>query len=87
MVLVLVEFQLVVYQKQKTFFRSENVDHVVTTHNLDKNAFSKGSPKWGMELADDLLRVIEKHGADQIAAFITEPIAGSTGVLIPPEDI
>ena len=70
---------------KKHFSVLENVDHVVTTHNLDKNAFSKGSPKWGMELADDLLRVIEKHGADQIAAFITEPIAGSTGVLIPPE--
>ncbi len=70
---------------KKHFSLLENVDHVVTTHNLDKNAFSKGVPQWGMELADDLLRIIEKHGADQIAAFITEPIAGSTGVLIPPK--
>ena len=62
-----------------------NVDHICDTHSLEKNAFSKGQPDWGKELADDLLRVIEKHGADQIAAFITEPVAGSTGVLVPPK--
>ena len=62
-----------------------NVDHICDTHNLEKNAFSKGQPDWGKELADDLLRVIEKHGVDQIAAFITEPVAGSTGVLVPPK--
>ena len=62
-----------------------NVAHICDTHNPEQNAFSKGQPDWGKELADDLLRVIEKHGADQIAAFITEPVAGSTGVLIPPK--
>ena len=62
-----------------------NVAHICDTHNLKRNAFSKGQPDWGKKLADDLLRVIEKHGADQIAAFITEPVAGSTGVLIPPK--
>ena len=62
-----------------------NVDHICDTYNLKRNAFSKGQPDWGKELADDLLRIIEKHGADQIAAFITEPVAGSTGVLIPPK--
>ena len=62
-----------------------NVAHICDTHNPEKNAFSKGQPDWGKELADDLLMVIEKHGADQIAAFITEPVAGSTGVLIPPK--
>ena len=62
-----------------------NVAHICDTHNLEQNAFSKGQPDWGKELADDLLMVIEKHGADQIAAFITEPVAGSTGVLIPPK--
>jgi beta-alanine--pyruvate transaminase len=61
------------------------VAHICDTHNPEQNAFSKGQPDWGKELADDLLRVIEKHGADQIAAFITEPVAGSTGVLIPPK--
>ena len=62
-----------------------NVDHICDTHSLEKNAFSKGQPDWGKDLADDLLRVIKKHGADQIAAFITEPVAGSTGVLVPPK--
>jgi len=70
---------------KKHFSLLQNVDHICDTHQLEKNAFSKGQPNWGKELADDLLRVIEKHGADQIAAFITEPIAGSTGVLIPPK--
>ncbi|HBN45264.1 MAG TPA: aspartate aminotransferase family protein [Candidatus Marinimicrobia bacterium] len=62
-----------------------DVDHVCHTHNLEHNAFSKGQPEWGEHLADDLLRVIEKHGAEKIAAFITEPVAGSTGVLVPPK--
>ena len=70
---------------KKHFSLLENVDHICATHNLEKNAFSKGQPEWGKELANDLLRVIEKHGADKIAAFITEPLAGSTGVLIPPK--
>jgi beta-alanine--pyruvate transaminase len=70
---------------KKHFSLLQNVDHICDTHQLEKNGFSKGQPNWGKELADDLLRVIEKHGADQIAAFITEPIAGSTGVLIPPK--
>ena len=69
---------------KKHFSLLHNVDHISTTHNLDKNSFSRGMPGWGAHLADDLLRIIEKHGADKIAAFITEPIAGSTGVLIPP---
>ena len=70
---------------KKHFSLLDNVDHIVTTHNLEKNAFSRGIPEWGSELADDLLGIIEKHGADRIAAFITEPMAGSTGVLIPPK--
>ena len=70
---------------KKHFSLLDNVDHIVTTHNLEKNAFSRGIPEWGSELADDLLSIIEKHGADRIAAFITEPMAGSTGVLIPPK--
>ncbi len=70
---------------KKHFSLLDNVDHIITTHNLEKNAFSRGMPEWGDELADDLLSIIEKHGADRIAAFITEPMAGSTGVLIPPK--
>ena len=70
---------------KKHFSLLSNVDHICATHDLGKNAFSKGQPDFGEELADDLLRIIEKHGADKIAAFITEPLAGSTGVLIPPK--
>ncbi len=46
--------------------------------------FTPGQPTHGMELADDLLRLIELHGAENIAACVVEPIAGSTGVLVPP---
>ncbi|MBV9080210.1 MAG: aspartate aminotransferase family protein, partial [Elusimicrobia bacterium] len=63
----------------------QNVDHIRHTHDLDRNAFSKGQPaQGGVEMAEDLLRVIETHGGDRIAAVIVEPMAGSTGVLLPP---
>ncbi len=61
------------------------VDHLPHTHDLARNAFSKGQPPHGAELADDLERLIALHGADTIAAVIVEPMAGSTGVLIPPK--
>ena len=61
------------------------VDHICHTHDLEHNAFSKGQPEWGEELANDLERVIEKHSGERIAAVITEPVAGSTGVLVPPK--
>lgn len=60
------------------------VDHIAHTHNLEKNAFSKGQPAWGAELANDLERVIALHDPSTIAAVMVEPMAGSTGVLIPP---
>jgi beta-alanine--pyruvate transaminase len=60
------------------------VDHMTHTHNLEHNAFSRGQPKWGAHLADDLERIVALHGAETIAAVIVEPMAGSTGVLIPP---
>ena len=60
------------------------VYHLPHTHNLEHNSYSKGQPVWGAHLADDLLKQIEKHGAANIAAVIVEPVAGSTGVLIPP---
>ncbi len=60
------------------------VDHLPHTHDLSRNAFSKGLPPHGAELADALERLIALHGADTIAAVIVEPMAGSTGVLIPP---
>jgi len=60
------------------------VDHMPHTHNLSKNAFSKGLPEYGVELADELERIVTLHDASTIAAVIVEPVAGSTGVLIPP---
>ena len=61
------------------------VDHLPHTHNLAKNAFSRGQPEWGAELADDLESIVALHDASTIAAVIVEPMAGSTGVLIPPK--
>jgi beta-alanine--pyruvate transaminase len=60
------------------------VDHLPHTHNLEHNAFTKGRPKWGAHLADNLEAVIALHGPENIAAVIVEPMAGSTGVLVPP---
>ncbi|MBT4690196.1 MAG: aspartate aminotransferase family protein [Rhodospirillaceae bacterium] len=61
------------------------VDHLPHTHNLEKNAFTKGQPEWGAHLADDLENLIALHDASTIAAVIVEPMAGSTGVLVPPK--
>ncbi|WP_428673634.1 aspartate aminotransferase family protein [Roseibium sp.] len=60
-------------------------DHLRHTHDLEKNAFVKGQPEHGADLADDLERLVALHGAETIAACIVEPVAGSTGVLIPPK--
>ena len=60
-------------------------DHIRHTHNPEENAFSRGQPEWGGHLADDLERVVALHGAETIAAAIVEPMAGSTGVLVPPQ--
>ena len=61
------------------------VDHLRHTHDLSKNAFSHGVPEHGAELADDLERLVALHDASTIAAVIVEPVAGSTGVLLPPK--
>jgi beta-alanine--pyruvate transaminase len=61
------------------------VDHIRHTHDLARNAFSKGMPSHGAEFADDLERLIALHDASTIAAVIVEPVAGSTGVLVPPQ--
>ena len=61
------------------------VDHLRHTHDLARNAFSKGEPEHGAELADDLERLVALHDASTIAAVIVEPVACSTGVLIPPK--
>jgi beta-alanine--pyruvate transaminase len=61
------------------------VDHLPHTHLPAKNAFSRGVPEHGAELADELERIVALHDASTIAAVIVEPMAGSTGVLIPPK--
>ena len=71
----------------RKFFGSllNGVDHLPHTHNLKENAFSKGQPAWGAHLADELERLVTLHDASTIAAVIVEPVAGSTGVLLPPK--
>ncbi|MBN8975568.1 MAG: aspartate aminotransferase family protein [Rhizobiales bacterium] len=61
------------------------VDHLQSTYNRDKQAFSKGEPEWGADLADELERLVNLHGANTIAAVIVEPMAGSTGVIAAPK--
>lgn len=60
------------------------VDHIRHTHDPARNAFSVGQPAHGAEFADDLERLVALHDASTIAAVIVEPVAGSTGVLVPP---
>src|ERR1700729_2139783 len=61
------------------------VDHLPATYSREHQAFTKGEPEWGAHLADDLERLVALHDASTIAAVIVEPMAGSTGVLIPPK--
>ncbi|HEY4134962.1 MAG TPA: aspartate aminotransferase family protein [Alphaproteobacteria bacterium] len=61
------------------------VDHLPHTHNLEHNAFSRGQPAWGAHLADSLESLVALHDPSTIAAVIVEPMAGSTGVLVPPQ--
>ena len=61
-----------------------NVHHLRHTH-LPENLFVKGEPEHGADLADDLERIAGNIGAENIAACIVEPVAGSTGTLVPPK--
>lgn len=61
------------------------VDHLKTTHDIHRNAYSRGLPDHGVELADELERILMLHHPSNVAAVIVEPIAGSAGVLIPPK--
>ena len=60
------------------------VDHIRHTHDLARNAFSRGQPRHGAEFADELERLCVLHDPSTIAAVIVEPVAGSAGVLVPP---
>lgn len=70
---------------RRSFVQLPGVDHLPHTLNLEKAAFSRGQPEWGAHLADELERIVALHGAETIAAVIVEPVAGSTGVLVPPK--
>ena len=61
------------------------VDHLPSTYDRDKQAFTKGEPEWGAHLADELEKIVALHDPSTIAAVIVEPVAGSTGVLPPPK--
>lgn len=61
------------------------VDHMRHTHDLEKQAYTVGQPEWGAHLAEDLERICALHDPSTIAAVIVEPMAGSTGVLMPPK--
>jgi beta-alanine--pyruvate transaminase len=61
------------------------VDHMAHTHLPELNSYSKGLPEHGANLADELERIVALHGAETIAAVIVEPVAGSTGVILPPK--
>ena len=73
-----------IVNNRRMFPTLAGVDHLRHTHDPVRNAFVKGQPTHGAELADDLERMVALHGAETIAAVIVEPVAGSTGVLIPP---
>ena len=60
-------------------------DHIRHTLDIERNAFSRGLPVHGVELAEDLQRLVDLHGAENIAAVIVEPVAGAGGVILPPE--
>jgi beta-alanine--pyruvate transaminase len=71
----------------RKFFGSllTGVDHLPHTHLPDQNAWTRGQPAHGAYLAEDLERLVALHGPETIAAVIVEPMAGSTGVLLPPK--
>lgn len=74
-----------ILNNRRVFPQLPGADHLRHTHDPIRNAFVKGQPEHGAELADDLERLVALHGAETIAAVIVEPVAGSTGVLIPPK--
>src|ERR1700712_1809275 len=74
-----------IVSNRRTFPQLNGTDHLRHTHDPARNAFVKGQPEHGMELAEDLERLVALHGAETIAACMVEPVAGSTGGLIPPK--
>lgn len=69
----------------QSFGQPVKSNHLRHTLDIERNAFSKGLPEHGVELAEDLERLVTFHGTDQIAAVIVEPFAGAGGVILPPK--
>jgi beta-alanine--pyruvate transaminase len=69
----------------RRMFPTLQADHLPHTLDISRNAFSQGLPQHGIELADDLERVLMLHGPETVAAVIVEPVSGSAGVLPPPD--
>jgi beta-alanine--pyruvate transaminase len=61
-----------------------NISHIRHTYT-DDHAFVQGMPETGADLADDLQRICENFGGSTVAAVFVEPVAGSTGTLVPPK--
>jgi beta-alanine--pyruvate transaminase len=74
-----------IVSNRRVFPQLPGSDHIRHTHDPVRNSFSIGLPEHGAELADDLERLVALHGNETIAAVIVEPVAGSTGVLLPPK--
>lgn len=74
-----------ILNNRRVFSSLPGVDHMRHTHDPQRNRFTRDMPDHGAELADDLERLVQLHGAETIAAVIVEPVAGSTGVLPPPK--
>ena len=69
---------------RKLFGQLPDVDHLRHTQ-LPENAFSRGLPDHGAEIADELEDIVALHDVSNIAAVIVEPFAGSGGVVVPPK--
>ncbi|GAA5443035.1 beta-alanine--pyruvate aminotransferase [Microbulbifer sp. NBRC 101763] len=69
----------------QSFGQPVKANHMRHTLDIERNAFSRCLPEHGVELAEDLERLVAFHGADQIAAVIVEPFAGAGGVVLPPK--
>ena len=69
----------------KTFGQWLMTDHLHHTLDIPRNAFSRGLPEQGAELADELENLLNFHGAETVAAVIVEPIACAGGVIMPPQ--
>ncbi|MBB5213047.1 aspartate aminotransferase family protein [Microbulbifer hydrolyticus] len=69
----------------QSFGQPVKANHLRHTLDIERNAFTRGLPEHGLELAEDLERLVTFHGADQIAAVIVEPFSGAGGVVLPPK--